>query len=53
MAVGPAEGLRHESWIMCDNLVSLLKSQLTDYVGTLGAERVKELDRALKVALAF
>jgi len=53
VAVGPAEGLRHESWIMCDNLVSLLKSQLTDYVGTLGASRVKELDRALGVALGL
>jgi mRNA interferase MazF len=35
VAIGPAEGLKHESWIMCDNLVSLRKSELTAYVGAL------------------
>lgn len=53
VAVGPAEGLRHASWIMCDNLVSLLKSQLTDYVGALGPSGMKDLDRALAVALGL
>ena len=49
--VGPGEGLKHASSILCDALVSLPKSQLTDYVGALGQRRVSELDRALRVAL--
>lgn len=34
VAVGSEEGLKHASWIMCDNLVSLRKSDLTNFVGT-------------------
>jgi mRNA interferase MazF len=49
--VGPAEGLQHESWIMCDNLVSLRKSELTAYVGALSPAKIVELSRALKMAL--
>ena len=51
VAVGPEEGLKHASWIMCDNLVSLRKSDLTHYVGSLRAAKQAETDRALKVAL--
>lgn len=49
--VGPREGLRHDSSIHCDELVSLQKSQLTQFVGSLGAERIERLDYALMVAL--
>lgn len=49
--VGPAEGLLHDSSIHCDDLVSLSKSMLTDFVGTLAPPRVAELDRALVAAL--
>ena len=31
--VGVDEGLKHESWILCDNLVSLRKVHLTHFVG--------------------
>lgn len=51
IAVGPDEGLKHDSWIMCDNLVSLRKSDLTHYVGSLPAGKQAELNRALKLAL--
>lgn len=51
IAVGPGEGLKHDSWIMCDNLVSLRKSDLTHYVGSLSATKQAELNRALKLAL--
>ena len=51
VSVGPAEGLKHESWIMCDNLVSLRKTDLTDYVGSLTGPRVVALNKALRVAL--
>jgi len=49
--IGIAEGLKHESAIHCDELVSLPKSVLTDYVGMLSPEKLAELDRALAVAL--
>jgi mRNA interferase MazF len=51
VAVGPDEGLKHPSWIMCDNLVSLPKAALTDYVGTLGATKLPALQAALRAAL--
>jgi mRNA interferase MazF len=51
VAVGPEEGLKHESWIHCDNLVSFDKSILTDFVGTLSATKIKCLNRSLAMAL--
>ena len=49
--VGIDEGLKHESSIHCDELVSLPKSVLTDYVGSLSAEKVADLKLALRLAL--
>jgi mRNA interferase MazF len=49
--VGEEEGLKHVSAIHCDELVSLPKSVLTDYVGGLSESRVRDLNRALAVAL--
>jgi len=51
--VGIDEGLEHDSWILCDNLVSLRKVQLTRFVGSLTRPKREELDRALKMALAL
>ena len=51
VAVGPDEGLKHPSWIMCDNLVSLRKTDLTQFIGSVPKSRVAELDRSLKMAL--
>ena len=53
VSIGIDEGLKHESWILCDNLVSLRKVQLTRFVGSLARSKVEELDRALKIALAL
>jgi mRNA interferase MazF len=53
VSVGVDEGLKHESWILCDNLVSLRKAQLTGFVGSLSRAKTAELDRALKMALAL
>ena len=49
--VGPSEGLKHPSWIMCDNLVSLRKTELTQYIGSLPGTKIAELNTALKMAL--
>ena len=51
VGVGVPEGLKHPSWLMCDNLVSLRKSDLTHYVGSISGEKAAELNRALKMAL--
>jgi mRNA interferase MazF len=51
LSIGPDEGLKHPSWIMCDNLVSMRKSELTNSVGSLSRSKLAELDRALKMAL--
>ncbi len=51
VAIGPDEGMKHSSWIMCDNLVSVRKSELTDYVGLLSGSKLTELNEALKKAL--
>ena len=49
--VGIEQGLKHDSSIHCDELVSLQKSVLTDYRGSLSPEKILELDRALAFAL--
>ena len=49
--VGIDDGLKHDSAIHCDELVSLAKTSLTDYVGTLSVAKMSELNRALSVAL--
>lgn len=51
--VGPEDGLKHESSIHCDALVSLPKELLTDYVASLRAARIAALEEALRVALAL
>ena len=53
IAVGVDEGLKHESWITCDNLRSIAKAQLTQFVGSLSQAKLGELDEALKIALAL
>jgi mRNA interferase MazF len=49
--VGLDEGLKHESSIHCDELVSLPKSALTNYIGALPPARLDALDDALRIAL--
>lgn len=51
--VGIEEGLKHASAIVCDNLSSLPKDRLTEYVGALSGTKLKELASALRVALAL
>jgi mRNA interferase MazF len=51
VAIGPDEGMKYESWIMCDNLVSVRKADLTAYVGSLSSTKIRQLNEALKMAL--
>jgi mRNA interferase MazF len=49
--IGPDEGLKSESAIHCDELVSLPKTVLTHFVGQLPQRKIEDLNRALEVAL--
>lgn len=49
--VGVESGLKHDSAIHCDELVSLPKGMLTDYVGSLTLPARLLLAQALQVAL--
>ena len=49
--VGVRGGLKHDSSIHCDELVSLPKSALRHYVGTLPPSKIEALNQALQIAL--
>lgn len=51
VTLGVEDGLPHQSAIRCDFLTLLFKRKLTHFVGTLSAEKLKELNRALRYAL--
>jgi mRNA interferase MazF len=50
--VGVDEGLKHESSIHCDELISIRKTLLTDYVGSVSSAKMEEVNAALRIALA-
>ncbi len=50
VSVGAAEGLKRGSSIHCDELMSLLRVALTEYVGFLGRAKPIELNEALATA---
>ena len=49
--VGIEEGLKHDSAIHCDGLISVPKYALTNYIGTLTDEKLTHVNRALLNAL--
>lgn len=49
--IGINEGMKHDSSIHCDELVSLPKSALTHYIGLLPPEKIDALNEALRLAL--
>ncbi|MDM8522973.1 type II toxin-antitoxin system PemK/MazF family toxin [Desulfococcaceae bacterium HSG8] len=51
VAVETEEGLKHDSSIHCDALMSIPKSALTNYVGSLPPAKIEALNQALHVAL--
>jgi mRNA interferase MazF len=50
--IGADEGLKHDSAIYCDELVSIHKSMLTDYIGFLSDAKIQLVNAALRIALA-
>jgi len=51
--VGIEEGLKHDSSIHTDALMSIPKSLLTHYVGMLSPTKLQELNQALAIALSL
>ncbi|EFI33403.1 transcriptional modulator of MazE/toxin, MazF [Desulfonatronospira thiodismutans ASO3-1] len=49
--VGIENGLKHESSIHCDELVSIPKRMLSDFIGSLSPTQMNKLDQALAIAL--
>jgi mRNA interferase MazF len=49
--IGTEEGLKHPSRIMCDDLTSVRKSDLTQFIGSLSPSKLALLNRALALAL--
>ncbi|GHV37023.1 hypothetical protein AGMMS49546_03620 [Spirochaetia bacterium] len=50
--VGVEEGLKHDSAVFCDDLISIPKALLTNYVGSLSDAKTEEVNAALRIALA-
>ena len=51
--VGIDQGLKHDSAVCCDDLASIPKSLLTDYIGSLSDTKMEEVNSALRIALAI
>ncbi len=51
VAVGVDEGLKHDSFVNCDQLILVPKRVLTNYVGALSRRKLVELRVALRIAL--
>jgi mRNA interferase MazF len=49
--VGPEDGIPSPSAIRCDFLTLMFKTKLTGFVGRLSAQKLRELDQALRYAL--
>jgi mRNA interferase MazF len=51
--VGVDDGVKHDSSIHCDELISIPKTFLTHFIGTLGPAKMDALNQALAVAMGF
>ena len=51
--VGVEEGVKQESSLHCDELVSIPKTALTHYLGALSSDKLRDLNRALAIALSL
>jgi mRNA interferase MazF len=51
VSVGVDEGPKHESSIHCDELISLPKTALSNYIGMLSSKKTEALNKALCISL--
>jgi mRNA interferase MazF len=47
------DGLKHESSIYCDELISIPRSSLTHFIGILRPAKIEALNRALAIAIGL
>ena len=50
--VGVDEGLKHDSAIYCDELISIQKTMLTDFISSLPNDKMEAVNTAICIALA-
>lgn len=53
VALGIDEGLKHPSWVFCDNLVGIRKNKLQNFIGSLTPSKLAELNLSLMLALGL
>jgi mRNA interferase MazF len=51
--VGIDDGVKHDSSIHCDELISIPKASLTHFIGTLGPAKIEALNQALAIAIGL
>ncbi len=51
VVLGREDALSHDSAVRCDFLMLMFKRKLTQFVGTLSAEKMEQLNDALRYAL--
>jgi mRNA interferase MazF len=51
--VGVDDGVKHDSSIHCDALISIPKTFLTHFIGTLGPAKMEALNQALAIAVGL
>jgi mRNA interferase MazF len=51
VVLGPGDGLPRTSAVRCDFLTLMFKTKLTQFVATLAPEKIRELNRAVAIAL--
>ncbi len=49
--LGIEDGMKHDSAIHCDELISIPKSLLTHFISTLSSQKIEELNEALQIAV--
>ena len=51
VALGPADGIPHSSVANTDDITTVQKSRVEEYLAALSSEKLEELERAIKFAL--
>jgi mRNA interferase MazF len=53
LEIGVDEGLKKASSVFCDELISVEKSRLTDFIGSLSPSKMALLEQKLKITLGL
>jgi mRNA interferase MazF len=53
VSIGVEEGMKHQSWIHCDDLRSIPRGELRQYVGSVRPAKMHRLNTALAISLGL